>query len=264
MGRRALPPQAAPGARAPRRPRARAVPARRVRDGSRSGGPAAGPGAPRPRVRLPAGRRGARSSTTASSFTACATTARLTKDYRNRRSPFTGANAGKWPIRYDPDDVSRVFFQDPETNDWHTLVWAHHSEIDVPFSAEALAYARRLARKTAPVPRRPPRARRAAGTLGRRPDAQPDRAADGAAAVAATQRPAHGRRRRSRDRDGSGERPRRQRAGPPTPPTTERAARGISPRTLAGDDDDPDELDALPADELDDATTTTRRSGGFS
>jgi transposase InsO family protein len=65
--------------------------------------------------------------------------------YRNRTSPFTGANAGKWPLRFDPDDVSRLFFQDPADNAWHTLLWEHAQDIPVPFSAEALAYARRLA-----------------------------------------------------------------------------------------------------------------------
>lgn len=65
--------------------------------------------------------------------------------YRNRTSPFTGVHAGKWPIRYDPDDVSVVYFCDPTNNAWHTLVWEHASDIAVPFSAEALAYAKRLA-----------------------------------------------------------------------------------------------------------------------
>ncbi len=65
--------------------------------------------------------------------------------YRNRTSPFTGANAGKWPVRFDPDDVSRLYFQDPADDAWHTLLWEHAQEIRVPFSAEALAYARRLA-----------------------------------------------------------------------------------------------------------------------
>ncbi|MEA2686081.1 MAG: hypothetical protein QOE93_1276 [Actinomycetota bacterium] len=65
--------------------------------------------------------------------------------YRNRTSPYTGANAGKWPIRYDPDDISRLYFQDPADNAWHTLLWEHAQDIPVPFSAEALAYARRLA-----------------------------------------------------------------------------------------------------------------------
>lgn len=65
--------------------------------------------------------------------------------YRNRTSPFTGANAGRWPLRFDPDDVSRLYFQDPQDNTWHALLWEHAQEIRVPFSGEALAYARRLA-----------------------------------------------------------------------------------------------------------------------
>lgn len=68
--------------------------------------------------------------------------------YRNRRSPMTGLNAGKWPLRFDPDDVRRLFFQNPHTNEWHELRWEHYSEIEVPFSAEVLRYARRLARET--------------------------------------------------------------------------------------------------------------------
>ncbi len=68
--------------------------------------------------------------------------------YRNRRSGEVGANAGKWPIRYDPDDAHRAYFQDPEDRSWHTLTWEHASDIEVPFSAEALAYARRLAAQT--------------------------------------------------------------------------------------------------------------------
>ena len=65
--------------------------------------------------------------------------------YRNRRSPHTGVHAGKWPLRYDTDDISRIYFQDPAGHTWHTLVWEHASEIGVPFAADTLAYARRLA-----------------------------------------------------------------------------------------------------------------------
>ena len=64
--------------------------------------------------------------------------------YRNRTSPFTGAHAGKWPVRYDTDDVSRIYFQDPADNAWHELAWEHAQQVAVPFSAEALAYSRRL------------------------------------------------------------------------------------------------------------------------
>jgi hypothetical protein len=65
--------------------------------------------------------------------------------YRNRTSPFTGVHAGKWPVRYDPDDISAVYFCDPADRSWHRLAWEHAREIGAPFSAETLAYARRLA-----------------------------------------------------------------------------------------------------------------------
>jgi len=64
--------------------------------------------------------------------------------YRNRTSPFTGAHAGKWPVRYDTDDVSKVYFQDPADDSWHELAWEHAEAVGVPFSADALAYSRRL------------------------------------------------------------------------------------------------------------------------
>lgn len=65
--------------------------------------------------------------------------------YRKRTSPFTGTHAGKWPLRYDPDDVSRVYFCDPADRSWHELAWEHADAIGAPFSAETLTYARRLA-----------------------------------------------------------------------------------------------------------------------
>ncbi|MDX8143282.1 Mu transposase C-terminal domain-containing protein [Lentzea sp. BCCO 10_0061] len=65
--------------------------------------------------------------------------------YRNRTSPFTGAHAGKWPVRYDPDDASRIYFQDPADHVWHELAWEHADAFGTPFSAETVAYARRLA-----------------------------------------------------------------------------------------------------------------------
>ena len=35
--------------------------------------------------------------------------------YRNRTSPYAGEHAGRWPLRVDPGDVSRVWFQDLPT-----------------------------------------------------------------------------------------------------------------------------------------------------
>ena len=65
--------------------------------------------------------------------------------YRSRASPFTGVHEGKWPVRIDTGDVSRIYFQDPKTHVWHALRWEHAGALSGPFSAEALAYARRLA-----------------------------------------------------------------------------------------------------------------------
>lgn len=67
--------------------------------------------------------------------------------YRGHTSPYTGVNAGLWPLRVDPDDISRVYFQDPDDRSWHELRWVDAARVPVPFSAEALAHARRLARR---------------------------------------------------------------------------------------------------------------------
>jgi hypothetical protein len=65
--------------------------------------------------------------------------------YRNRTSPHSGEHAGRWPLRVDPGDVSRVWFQDLADDAWHELRWEHADAVGGPFSSEALAYARQLA-----------------------------------------------------------------------------------------------------------------------
>jgi len=65
--------------------------------------------------------------------------------YRNMTSPYPGTN-GLWPIQVDPDDVTRVYFRDPEPpRHWHALRWEHAASLDMPLSDEALRFARRLA-----------------------------------------------------------------------------------------------------------------------
>ena len=68
--------------------------------------------------------------------------------YRNRTSPYAGKHACRWPLRVDPGDASKVWFQDPVDNRWHTLRWEHADAAGGPFSSEALAYARQLAAAT--------------------------------------------------------------------------------------------------------------------
>ena len=68
--------------------------------------------------------------------------------HRNQTSPYGGEHAGRWPLRVDPGDVSRVWFQDLDDGSWHALDWEHAAALGAPFSSEALDYARQLAAAT--------------------------------------------------------------------------------------------------------------------
>jgi transposase InsO family protein len=65
--------------------------------------------------------------------------------YRNMTSPYTGKAKGRWPIHYDPDDITRVYFRDPQTREWHTLTWEHAPSMKMPLSEDALQFARKQA-----------------------------------------------------------------------------------------------------------------------
>lgn len=65
--------------------------------------------------------------------------------YRNQRSTFGGAHAGKWPIFVDSHDVRTVWFQDSETRQFEPLAWEHAAALDQPFSKDAAEYVKRLA-----------------------------------------------------------------------------------------------------------------------
>lgn len=65
-------------------------------------------------------------------------------DYRNRKSPYGGMHAGKWPIRYDPRDLSRVFFFDEFSQQWHELAWLHDAGTHRPFNEATLGFAKSL------------------------------------------------------------------------------------------------------------------------
>ncbi|MEU7401309.1 integrase [Streptomyces sp. NPDC044948] len=67
--------------------------------------------------------------------------------YRNQPSPYRGVDAGKWPIAVDSGDITKAYFQDPHTRDWHVLHWEHAAALGMPVSREALGYARRLSRQ---------------------------------------------------------------------------------------------------------------------
>jgi hypothetical protein len=41
--------------------------------------------------------------------------------------------------------VTRIYFRDPETRAWSTLMWEHAASMDMPLSEDALQFARKLA-----------------------------------------------------------------------------------------------------------------------
>jgi hypothetical protein len=58
--------------------------------------------------------------------------------YRDQRSAKGGRHAGRWVIRRDPRDARTVFFQDPQTHDWHQLRWTGLPQQDeVPSFSDA-------------------------------------------------------------------------------------------------------------------------------
>lgn len=65
--------------------------------------------------------------------------------YRNMTSPYNGKAKGRWPICFDPDDITRVYFREPNDCTWHTLMWEHAPSIEMPMSEDALQFARKLA-----------------------------------------------------------------------------------------------------------------------
>ena len=63
--------------------------------------------------------------------------------YRQQRSPMAAFD-GKWPVRVDPRELHRVWFQDPRDERFHELRWRHARAVERPFGASALTYVKRL------------------------------------------------------------------------------------------------------------------------
>ncbi|MEU6312261.1 helix-turn-helix domain-containing protein [Streptomyces sp. NPDC047014] len=61
------------------------------------------------------------------------------------RSPYRGPVKNGWPFQVDPDDITRIYFRDPDDRRWHTLRWEHAPSVEMPLSEDALAFARKLA-----------------------------------------------------------------------------------------------------------------------
>ena len=65
--------------------------------------------------------------------------------YRGQQSHYTGKARGRWPLHYDPGDITRAYFRDPHTRQWHTLIWEHAPAKHIPLSEDAWRFARRKA-----------------------------------------------------------------------------------------------------------------------
>lgn len=61
------------------------------------------------------------------------------------RSPYDGPVKNGWPFQVDPDDVTKIYFRNPTTREWHTLTWEHAPSAEMPLSEDALTFARQLA-----------------------------------------------------------------------------------------------------------------------
>ena len=69
---------------------------------------------------------------------------------RGRTSPYGGEHRGKWPLRYDPRDLSCIYFFDHRTNEWHTLNRRNSSVPHLPFNEVTLAHAKTLLSERGP------------------------------------------------------------------------------------------------------------------
>lgn len=61
------------------------------------------------------------------------------------RSPYDSPVKNGWPFQADPDDITKIYFRNPETRKWHALTWEHAPSTDMPLSEDALTFARQLA-----------------------------------------------------------------------------------------------------------------------
>lgn len=65
--------------------------------------------------------------------------------YRNRARSIHRNDGTEWPFVINPDDLSVIYFHDPEDGTWHTLNWEHKDAFNTPFSLDALEYAKKIA-----------------------------------------------------------------------------------------------------------------------
>jgi putative transposase len=63
--------------------------------------------------------------------------------YRRQHSGIEARN-GRWEVRYDPYDISRVWIRNHHHGGWLTATWTHLRTAPVPFGEQAWTHARKL------------------------------------------------------------------------------------------------------------------------
>jgi transposase InsO family protein len=67
--------------------------------------------------------------------------AEILRKYERQKSPYGGKHAGKWPLRVDVNDVSVLWFQNPDDGSWHRLPWRGMLDAgDRPFDDDLVSY----------------------------------------------------------------------------------------------------------------------------
>lgn len=77
----------------------------------------------------------------------------LDSRHRNQKSPWASFGH-KWPVRYDQRDVTEVYIQNPDTNEWLIIPWRHRHLLNRPFDSSTRDLAIGLARRGKP-PKQP-------------------------------------------------------------------------------------------------------------
>lgn len=68
----------------------------------------------------------------------------IVSKYRDPRRKLHAEQKRKWPFSVNPDDLRHIYFRDPDDGVWHTLTWDRIRDMDLPFSVDALDFAKRL------------------------------------------------------------------------------------------------------------------------
>lgn len=73
----------------------------------------------------------------------------LDPDFRFKKSPWA-AFGHKWPVRYDQRDVTEVYIQNPNTNEWLIIPWRLRHRLKRPFDSSTRDLAIGFARQATP------------------------------------------------------------------------------------------------------------------